>query len=88
MTIMDAIDAAMERTSWDATGVRDTEAVITLSEFVEAPFPCGYPEAVVHDAVAHVRPVLIECVFGMVTTDEARGLVADLIRAIDEAETR
>jgi hypothetical protein len=58
----------------------------TITELLGAPFPCGYPEAVVHEAIKGVRSVAIECVAGIVSPDEARGIVADLIRAIDQAE--
>jgi hypothetical protein len=89
MKINEAISELDRLTQFDVVLVKTMRIELqTLIELCEAPFPCGYPESTVHDAVAGVRPVLIECVAGMVTTDEARGLVADLIRAIDEAEAR
>jgi hypothetical protein len=75
MKIGEAIEAAANRLGWDV-----------LREFRDAPFPCGYPQAAIHPAIPGVRGVMIETAFGMVTPDELRGLIADAIRALDEAE--
>jgi hypothetical protein len=89
MKITDALYVAAEgvRHGGDCSiGVEGKRSAETICELLDAPFPCGYPEALVHDAVPGVRSVTIECAAGMLSPDEARGIIADLLRAIDQAE--
>lgn len=90
---MSSFDDAESVTSLVAYGgkamgfsVAHTNGAQWMNEILGAEFPCGFPESNPMPACAPIRGPMINCAIGIITTDEARGLIADMLKSIAEAE--